>query len=384
MKVAVVTPIPTPYRDPFWEVFGNQDEVDLSVIYCSSGKADRPWSDEATDFSHSRLFPEGRNIFGSLEWGASCYWNPAIKKHLHEIQPDIALIGGYNHFTMLSAVKFCNRNRIPWLLMSESWKQRTGTLGKLKQAWLKRWLSKAAGMLPTGSRAAANAKRLGIAEANQSRLPNVPDIDGLREFSASLQPQRAAIKAKAGIAAGRRLIVFAARMVPKKRPLLVLEGFASLKENDAVLMMIGDGPDRTEVEARTAALGVEDRVRFPGFLQPQEVHEWMSVADIFVQPSRETWGVAPIEALSCGTPVILSDQIGCADDVVTSPQLGRIVPSVNVENFSATLNELLTAGLTFEQVRMAQQDWASENSYHSLSRRLLAFCKGCLQSTLQP
>ncbi len=72
IRVAVVTPIPTPYRDPFFNVVAAKPDVSLDVFYCSAGKADRPWDGQWRRDYHAEVLP-GRNLLWFRGADASCY-----------------------------------------------------------------------------------------------------------------------------------------------------------------------------------------------------------------------------------------------------------------------------------------------------------------------
>ena len=108
LRIAVVTPIPTPYRDPFWQCLGARKDTALRVLYCAQGKADRPWEAGWGESLDARVMP-GRNL---LRWrgpDASCYWNPSCVRELESFAPQVVLIGGYNHPTMLAAMRWAQR-----------------------------------------------------------------------------------------------------------------------------------------------------------------------------------------------------------------------------------------------------------------------------------
>ncbi|AXJ02462.1 N-acetyl-alpha-D-glucosaminyl L-malate synthase BshA [Cyclonatronum proteinivorum] len=74
----------------------------------------------------------------------------------------------------------------------------------------------------------------------------------------------------------------------------------------AKLLLVGDGPDRVNVEARCRELGVCDQVRMLG--KQEKIEEILSISDLFLMPSgSETFGLAALEAMSCSVPVISSD-----------------------------------------------------------------------------
>src|SRR5262245_43542651 len=61
LRIAVVTPIPTPYRDPFWNILARMPGIDLTVYYCSQGKADRPWDVDWQHRYRAQVLP-GQNL----------------------------------------------------------------------------------------------------------------------------------------------------------------------------------------------------------------------------------------------------------------------------------------------------------------------------------
>src|SRR6185295_13891083 len=96
---------------------------------------------------------------------------------------------------------------------------------------------------------------------------------------------------------------------------LLLPAFAQmrLKYSEAVLVIAGDG-DRNllgELKAQAHQLGLGDEVLWVGFLQGQIKRDALADADVFVLPSySENFGVAVVEAMACGVPVIVTDQVG--------------------------------------------------------------------------
>ncbi len=343
LRVAVVSPIPTPYRDPFWSELAAVPGIALNVYYCASGKDDRPWKGDWRRPVDAEVLP-GWNLLRWRGADASCFWNPAIIRRLATGDYDAILIDGYNHLTMIAALVLSAWRNVPFFLMCESHSKsaRGGWRRRLKQPLL-RWIVKhAAGLLPTGRLAADYLASFGGNRERMTCLPNVPDIAHLETEAARLRsrgdfpgPERFA---------GRPLILFVARLIPKKRAELLIRAFGGMHAGtNAVLAIIGDGPLRTGLEQLVRDLGLEERVHFAGFLPPQEVIRWYAGASLFVLPSSETWGVVVIEALSTGVRVIVSDEAGCHPDVVTDPALGSVVPARDEAALRAALQEGLSA-----------------------------------------
>ncbi len=104
--------------------------------------------------------------------------------------------------------------------------------------------------------------------------------------------------------AGRRVLMHISNFRPVKRVRDVVRIFAAVRrEVDAELVMVGDGPERSEAEDEARALGVSDQVHFLGKIE--SVAPLLASADLFLLPSeKESFGLSALEALASGAPVI--------------------------------------------------------------------------------
>lgn len=325
MKVAVVTSIPTPYRDPFWNVVAKRDDIDLDVFYCAGGKQDRPWSIDWKCEFRAHALPS-YNLLRFAGADASAYWVRGLMSEIRGREFDAVVVGGYNHPSMLQTIRHCARSGRPYFLMCETYRESRGWKAPLRNRLLKYICGRAAGGMPTGRAATDFLIRHGIPRHRLTLMPNVPDIAKLQKQAAVLRNDER-LRERLGLPAAGRLLIFVGRMIPKKRPTLVVRAFARGATDGATLIMLGDGPLRAKCQSLADELGVADRVLFPGFVQPDRVSEYLCASDVFVLPSSETWGVAPIEAVSLGVPVILSDGVGCHRDLVEGEACGTVVPA---------------------------------------------------------
>jgi glycosyltransferase involved in cell wall biosynthesis len=120
---------------------------------------------------------------------------------------------------------------------------------------------------------------------------------------------------------GKRLVLFLARLHPKKGCDLMLEAFARHAGSDPLAHLVMAGPDqaglRATLEARAAALGVADRVTWTGLLQGELKWGAIGAADVFALPShQENFGIAVVEALAAGVPVLISERVNIWREVV--------------------------------------------------------------------
>jgi N-acetyl-alpha-D-glucosaminyl L-malate synthase BshA len=131
------------------------------------------------------------------------------------------------------------------------------------------------------------------------------------------------LRAELGVGADDALIVHMSNFRPVKRVDVVLEVFRhARREAPARLVLIGDGPDRPEIERRVAADGLAADVRFVGEV-PDPVR-WLAIADVFLLPSsQESFGLAALEAMACEVPVVASN-VGGLPEIVHSGVTGFV------------------------------------------------------------
>lgn len=140
---------------------------------------------------------------------------------------------------------------------------------------------------------------------------------------------------------GERLLVHVSNFRPVKRAVEVVEVFHRLIEKGfgLKLLLVGDGPDRVATEHRARELDVVDDVRFLGKQEP--VEEILSIADVFLMPSgSETFGLAALEAMACGVPVVASD-IGGIPELVLHEETGFLCPLGDIEAYTESVQALL-------------------------------------------
>jgi glycosyltransferase involved in cell wall biosynthesis len=132
--------------------------------------------------------------------------------------------------------------------------------------------------------------------------------------------QREAFFAVCPAARGRRLVLFLGRIDRKKGCDLLVGAFVKLAAREPELDLVMAGPDpqnwRAELLRGAEAAGVEDRIHWPGMLRGDAKWGAFHAAEVFVLPShQENFGIAVVEALACGTPVLLSDKVNIAADI---------------------------------------------------------------------
>ncbi|HEX5560239.1 MAG TPA: glycosyltransferase family 4 protein [Nocardioidaceae bacterium] len=158
----------------------------------------------------------------------------------------------------------------------------------------------------------------------------------------------AQVRQRLGIAAHAPVVVCTARLVRRKgQDTLVRSWPRVLAEHpDAVLLLVGDGPDRRRLERLVRRRGLGSSVLLTGGMPWEQVPAWTDAGDVFAMPARtrlwglepEAWGIVLLEAQACGLPVVVG-RSGGAPETLADQSLGRVVQGR--EEVAAALVELL-------------------------------------------
>ncbi|MGL5795778.1 MAG: glycosyltransferase family 4 protein [Waterburya sp.] len=142
--------------------------------------------------------------------------------------------------------------------------------------------------------------------ANISYLKNTVDEERFYPLDwATKKEKRRSLAAEMGLSEATRFILFAGRLHPQKDPLLLVEAFAALKQDNVHLLMAGAGELKSELKAKIDHLNLSSQVTLLGALPQDQLAALHQISSVFVLSSvYEGLPFAVLEALSCGTPVI--------------------------------------------------------------------------------
>ena len=138
-------------------------------------------------------------------------------------------------------------------------------------------------------------------------------------------------------------ILYAGRLGQEKNISYLIKAFAALSNTlpNVVLWVAGRGPEGPPLESLCASLGVAKKVKFLGFLDHPTLAQYYAACDLFVLPSLvETQGLVAMEAMRFGRPVIVTNAIVSAQELVEPGVNGYIVDPDSVEDLTNRLAEL--------------------------------------------
>jgi glycosyltransferase involved in cell wall biosynthesis len=157
-------------------------------------------------------------------------------------------------------------------------------------------------------------------------VPYCTDVDWFSKSATVARKERARIRAEWGITSDVIALLFVGKLVPRKRPLDLLETCRLLRNRGVSVAAIFVGTGPLEQALRQHAIENNIPARFLGFKNQSQMPQCYSTADILVLPSAvDTWGLVVNEAFASGLPAIVSDRVGCAPDMIREDLTGRVV-----------------------------------------------------------
>ncbi len=161
---------------------------------------------------------------------------------------------------------------------------------------------------------------------------------------------RGLVAAAAPVRRGAPALVSVGRLARQKGFDLLVPAIAQVRKRfpDVHLTILGDGPERAALEAQVRGLGLEDAVTFAGFTE--KPLGAVGAADAFVLASRyEGFPNAALEAIACGTPIVLTDCPGANRDIVVPGRNGELASTLEPEMIAGAIERALAAPHPFDR-----------------------------------
>lgn len=234
------------------------------------------------------------------------------------------------------------------------WGGRPGIAAQMVEA-----AGRAGGLLAVSAALKRDMAALGMPEERIRVHHTGIDLDRFRPI------ERGAAKRRFGV--DGPLIVAPGNLVPLKGHRLAVEALARLP--DATLLIAGEGPERRALEGLIAARGLGGRARLLGAVPPESMPELLAAADLMLLPSeREGLANVWIEALACGTPILIAD-VGGAREVLDRPEAGRLVAR-EPEAIAAAARDILASPPDPASVRKSAERFSWERNAAELHAHL--------------
>ena len=326
VRLTLVVPEPTPFRTEMLDRVAERPELDLTVLYAGSTVQRRSWTIEPR---HRAVFLEGRRVPGLYRVLRHEYpISLGVFRALAASRPEVVVVSGWSTFASQAAAGWSRRRGVPYVLLVESNERdpRPGWRRAAKWAVVPSVLRGAAEVLVVGRLARESMLMRGVPPERISLFADTIDVHHFGAEADRLRARRDALRAEAGLAADDVAVLSVARLAREKGLDTLVRAVALARDPRLVLVLAGSGAERDRLAALAFELGV--RLVFLPDIPWERISERFAIADVFALLSRhEPWGVVVNEAAACGLPLVVSDRVGAAFDLLEDGSNGAMVPA---------------------------------------------------------
>lgn len=375
---------PIQYFAPLYQEIAANTDIALTVWYCSDesikGELDKGFG-EKVKWDIPLLEDYNYQFIKNNSWSPSIhngFWglqNWSVIRMLYKQPKSIIIIHGWAYLTNVLTIIFgkifghiiCLRAETPW--NQEQQKSRFKT--KLKHLYLQFLFLFINRFLFIGKQNKLFYKALGVKDSSLIFTPYA--VDNKRFHDLSLEIPQAGAREKLKLPPHKKIILFSGKYIQKKRPLDLIAAFSEVNVEHALLVFVGDGELRKDMEKAILEKGLSENILLTGFINQAEIPLYYKAADIFVMCSGvgETWGLSVNEAMNFGLPIVISDTCGSAYDLIEPGVNGDVFETGNIQELTVLLKKYLNiAEDKMEAIKMASLKKVNEYSYDEIIKGL--------------
>lgn len=384
-RLAIITTHPIQYNAPLFKLLAERKNITLKVFYTFS----QSQKGEQYDSGFGKVIKWDIPLLEGYDYefidniakkpgtyhfkGIDC---PELIGKLKAFQPDSILVFGWNFKSNLKVLRYF-KGKVPlWFrgdstLLDETNGVKT-LLRRLALRWVYGHVDKA---FYVGNANKAYFLKHGFKDSELVYAPHAIDNDRFADNNEKqFQVQAEKWRHESGIQPDDLVVLFAGKFEAKKQPDFLLE--AVIQANDKrikpiKLVLVGNGPLEAKLKERAKFF---DFVTFIPFQNQSKMPEVYRLGDVYCLPSKgpgETWGLAVNEAMASGRPVIVSDKVGCAEDLVND-STGWVFPFDQPEILIKLLIGLEKDQLNVMRVRAESyiENWSFERLVKSFEEEL--------------
>jgi glycosyltransferase involved in cell wall biosynthesis len=371
MRMAVIVNMVAPYTKPLFERLAEREECELLVVSETPMERDRHWHPE-TDLPFNHVLLDSWTL--DLAWLARgsgfrtrfdtyLYAPKRPLRPLSAFAPDVIVAGGGGIWSSPANIAaLAARRRRGWAVVpwwgsftrpQPTWPRR------LADPWVRYFMRTADACLAYGTRQARDLAEMGVDPARTVIAP-------ITALAPEHPPPRESMRT------GRHArFLFVGRLIERKGLEVLLRAFERFDGGE--LWIAGDGP----LEGAVSHAAAQDpRIRALGHVGGEDLGDLYAEVDALVVPSLyEAWGLVVHEGLAHGLPVIATDQVGAADDLIDPGVNGYVVPAGSAEATAEAMRSV--AAWTQEQRAGAMRRSLETLASCSFDRGADGFVHGC-------
>ena len=391
VRLAYLVSHPIQYQAPLLRRIAQEPDIDLTVFFGSDfsvrGYRDEgfgvgvKWDVPLLDGYKYEFLPKLRDhgdvgIASPLNYGIAS----RLRGRNGDSAFDVLWVHGYATVNAMHGMMAAKLLGIPVLLRAESWlrdRGRSSVKLAIKNIFFEGLKEMVDGILPIGTLNSEYWRHYFGDDVPQFLMPYAVDNAYFAQRAREAQAGRASLQAELELDPSRPVILFASKLQQRKHCNHLIEAYARLAripgtEPNPYLVIVGDGEERAALERQAAATDFAS-IRFCGFRNQSELPRFFDLATVFVLPSRhEPWGLIVNEVMNAARPAIVSDDVGCAPDLIEDGVNGCIFPAGDVGALTNALRRVLEMPSASEAMGQRAferiQSWSFEEDIRGLRR----------------
>jgi len=340
VRVAVLNTHPIQYFAPLYAYLTRfEPSIELTALYCSDyslrGAVDDGFEQKVVwDVD---LLEGYRSVFlgaaarTRIPRGFLSLIVPQVWREIRSGRYDVLWLHGYGYLACVIAFLAARSMRMPILFRGETHLRlaRSGWRRRIRDQILKWGFARVDAFLAIGSQNLDYYRQMGIAAECIHIVPYAVDNQRFITMAAIANGHRDSRRAQLGFTSGVPVVLYASKLVERKHPQTLIRAISRLQRRgkEVGLCMVGSGPMENALRELAVTLQVKN-IHFLGFRNQSELPSIYAACDVFVLAAEsEPWGLVVNEVMCAGLPVIVSDELGCAADLVQSGRNGWTVPA---------------------------------------------------------
>jgi glycosyltransferase involved in cell wall biosynthesis len=344
--VVLLHNIVSPHVVPLFDRLAKQEGIQLRVYFLAETDRNRRWPTRINAAFDYEILPHWAIRAGRKDL-YTFFINPTVVGTLLRHRFDVLISVGWDSFAAQAAFALCKLAHRPYIVWSgstihePSWR-RTMTL-PIVRAMVR---GSDAG-IAYGSRARDYLLALGADPKRTFMAFNTVDVEWFSRTSNSLTAERDTIRAGLGLRNGP-VVLYVGQLIERKGALDLVAAHEEVLKScpDAQLALVGYGQLEQQLRRTVAELQISG-VHFLGHVAIADLPRYYVAADCFVLPSHEeVWGLVLNEAAACGLPLITTDRVGAAGDLVRDGFNGFVVPARNPVALARAMQQVLQSPIT--------------------------------------
>jgi glycosyltransferase involved in cell wall biosynthesis len=344
IKIAYLLTHPIQYFSPLFREFSKRKDIEFIVYYCSDEsirgsydpnfKTKVKWDIPILE-GYRYKFLKNHSPFPSIYKPLSGLINFGIIKELKNKRFDFIVVNGWNFGTAILTfilsrffrTKVCVFNEAPFKLEFS----KKNYLKIIKKIFFRFLFSVINYFIVPGCGGEKFLEYYGVKDDRIIKTGYPVDNDFFSSYYKKYRKKRKELRKELNIPYNKFIILFVGKLISKKNPLILLKVLKELKNENIFVVFVGDGPLRNDMMKYIEENKLKN-VSIKGFVNQSEIPKYYAVSDILVLPSiccTETWGLVVNEAFNFGIPAIVSEYVGCANELVIDGYNGFVFKDEN-------------------------------------------------------